>query len=94
MSRIVAPTEPYTPEVASSLAKWLPPGFPHEQLLLFRVLHVHPDLAARARVLGAGLLAHGRLPPRDREIVIARVTGRNGASYEWGVHASYYGPQV
>jgi alkylhydroperoxidase family enzyme len=39
------------------------------------------------RPLGAGILAHGRLDPRDREIVIHRTCARCGAEYEWGVHA-------
>ncbi|MFI0467554.1 carboxymuconolactone decarboxylase family protein [Saccharopolyspora sp. 5N102] len=89
MSRIPAPAEN-----PAELAKWHPPDFPHDPLLLFRVLQVHPELASRMRVLGSGLLAHGRLPDRDREIVIDRITARNGARYEWGVHAAHYGPQV
>jgi alkylhydroperoxidase family enzyme len=46
------------------------------------------------RALGAGLLGHGRLAPRDRELVIHRTSARAGARYEWGVHAAFYGPQV
>jgi alkylhydroperoxidase family enzyme len=46
------------------------------------------------RVLGAGLLAHGMLPPDDREIVIARVCARAGCRYEWGVHASVFAEAV
>jgi alkylhydroperoxidase family enzyme len=38
------------------------------------------------RPLGAGILGHGRVAPRDREIVIARTCARAGAEYEWGVH--------
>jgi 4-carboxymuconolactone decarboxylase len=43
------------------------------------------------RPLGAGTLAHGRLEPREREIVIHRTCARAGAEYEWGVHAVAYG---
>jgi alkylhydroperoxidase family enzyme len=38
------------------------------------------------RPLGAGILAHGRVEPREREIVIHRTCARAGAEYEWGVH--------
>jgi len=39
------------------------------------------------RPLGAGILGHPRLDPRDREILILRTCARAGAEYEWGVHA-------
>jgi alkylhydroperoxidase family enzyme len=41
--------------------------------------------------VGAGILNHGRIAPRDREIVIHRACARAGAEYEWGVHAVVYG---
>ncbi len=84
----IAPVEPpYSPETATLLAKWMPPGADVEPLRLFRTLAVHPDLAARMRPLGAGLLGHARLEPRDRELVLLRTCARAGAEYEWGVHA-------
>jgi alkylhydroperoxidase family enzyme len=43
------------------------------------------------RPLGAGILGHGRLDPRDREILIHRTCARAGAEYEWGVHALAFG---
>lgn len=92
MSRIAAPAPPYEPEIAASLQKWMPPGIEHDAPLIFRAFHLHPELASRVRPLGAGLLAHGRLPTRDRELVIDRVTARHGAEHEWGLHASVYGP--
>lgn len=94
MPRIEAPQEPYEPEIAESLAKSLPPGAGVRPPLIFRIFHVHPELASRWRVVGAHFLAHNRLPTRDREIVIDRVTGRNGARHEWGLHAAFYGEQV
>ncbi|WP_410657019.1 carboxymuconolactone decarboxylase family protein [Amycolatopsis sp. lyj-112] len=94
MSRIAPLAPPYDADVEKALHKWMPPGVAHEPLALFRVLHHHPELASRMRVLGAGLLAHGELPALDREIVIARVTARCGCRYEWGVHAEAFGPLV
>jgi 4-carboxymuconolactone decarboxylase len=82
---------PYDPETEAQLAKWMPPGAPIEPLALFRTLFVHPQLAARMRPLGAGILGHGLLEARDREIVVLRTCARCGAEYEWGVHAVAFG---
>jgi alkylhydroperoxidase family enzyme len=43
------------------------------------------------RPLGGGILGHGRIDPREREIVIHRACARAGAEYEWGVHAAAFG---
>jgi alkylhydroperoxidase family enzyme len=84
----IAPLEPpFDPDTEVMLRRWMPPGAEVEPLALFRTLAVHDDLAARMRPLGAGILGHGRIEPRDREIVIARACARAGAEYEWGVHA-------
>ena len=84
----IPPIEPpYDPETEASLRKWMPPGAEVEPLKLFRTLMVHPELAARMRPLGAALLGHPTVDPREREIVIHRATARAGAEYEWGVHA-------
>ncbi len=84
----IAPLDPpYSPETAALLAKWMPPDAEVEPLALFRTLAVHDELASRMRPLGAGLLGHPRLEPRDRELVILRTCARAGAEYEWGVHA-------
>jgi 4-carboxymuconolactone decarboxylase len=84
----IAPLEPpYAPDVEASLRKWMPPAADAvEPLALFRTYHVQPDLASRMRPLGSGILAHGVLEPREREIVIHRTLARAGAEYEWGVH--------
>ena len=89
----IAPLEPpYAPDIANLLAKWMPPGNEEvEPLRLFRTLAVHDELAARMRPLGAGILGHGRLAPRKREIVIHRTCARAGAEFEWGVHALAFG---
>jgi 4-carboxymuconolactone decarboxylase len=73
------------------LAKWMSriPG--RETLKIFRTFAVHDDLAPRTGVLGAGLLSHPRVTPREREIVIHRMTALCGAEYEWGVHATLLG---
>ncbi|QPP11167.1 carboxymuconolactone decarboxylase family protein [Streptomyces bathyalis] len=86
----VAP--PYDEETGRLLAKWMPPGSDMEPLLLFRLLALHRGLTGRLHPMASGLLNHGVLPPRDREIVISRITARAGAEYEWGVHAVVSGP--
>jgi 4-carboxymuconolactone decarboxylase len=72
------------------LNKLMPPGSALEPLKLFRTLAVNFDLASRMRPLGAGLLAHNTIEPRERELVILRTTALNGAEYEWGVHATLF----
>ncbi|MFD0684942.1 carboxymuconolactone decarboxylase family protein [Actinomadura fibrosa] len=94
MARITPLEPPYAPEIDEALRKWMPPDVAHEPLILFRTLHRNPELASRMRVLGAGLLAHGSLPPRDREIVIDRVCARAGCQYEWGVHVATFAEAV
>jgi 4-carboxymuconolactone decarboxylase len=91
----IAPLEPpYSPDVEEMLSKWMPPGAGVEPLRLFRTLVVHESLAARMRPLGAGILGHGLLDPRDRELMIHRTCARCGAEYEWGVHAAFFGKAV
>ena len=88
----IAPVEPpYDDDTAEMLRKWMPPGADVEPLRLFRTFVVHPDLAARMRPLGGGILGHGLVGPREREIVIHRTCARAGAEYEWGVHAVAFG---
>jgi 4-carboxymuconolactone decarboxylase len=88
----IAPLEPpYAPEVKAMLEKWMPPDSGMEPLRLFRTLGVHAELAARMRPLGAGILGHGLLEPRLREVMIHRTCALCGAEYEWGVHAVAFG---
>ena len=88
----IAPIEPpYDAETDEQLKKWMPPGAEVEPLALFRTLMVNPELASRMRPLGAKLLGHPAIDPREREIVIHRATARAGAEYEWGVHAVAFG---
>lgn len=92
--RIAPLSPPYAPEIEAQLLKWMPPGSAIEPLALFRTLALHDDLFSRMRPLGAGLLGHGRVPPRGREIVILRTCARAGAEYEWGIHAVIQAPDV
>lgn len=88
----IAPLEPpYEPAIGAMLEKWMPPGSALGPLALFRTLAVHDELFARMRPLGAGILGHGRIEPREREIVIHRVCARTGAEYAWGVHVTAFG---
>ncbi|HEX3910308.1 MAG TPA: carboxymuconolactone decarboxylase family protein [Solirubrobacteraceae bacterium] len=91
----IAPLQPpYEPETEAMLSKWMPPGSEVEPLALFRTLARHEGLFSRMRPLGAGLLGHPRLDPRERELLILRTCARAGAEYEWGVHAVAYGGAV
>ena len=94
MPRIAPLEPPYEPAIEQMLKKWMPPGSRLKPLALFRTLAVHDGLWARMRPLGAGILGHGRVPPRDREIIIHRTCARAGAEYEWGVHVFAYGKPV
>ena len=88
----IPPLEPpYEPEIEAVLEKWMPPNSDAEPLKLFRTLCVHPELASRMRPLGAGILGHGLVEPRERELVIHRTCARCGAEYEWGVHVLAFG---
>jgi alkylhydroperoxidase family enzyme len=95
MKARISPIEPpYDPDTEQMLRKWMPPGANVEPLKLFRTLAVHPDLMSRMRPLGAGILGSTTVDPRERELMILRTTALNGASYEWGVHATAFGPSV
>jgi 4-carboxymuconolactone decarboxylase len=90
-ARIPPLEPPYDDATAEMLRKWMPPGGDVEPLRLFRTLAVHDDLASRMRPLGAGILGHGRIDAREREIVIHRTCALSGAEYEWGVHVLAFG---
>jgi 4-carboxymuconolactone decarboxylase len=91
----IAPLEPpYDPDTGEMLRRWMPPGTAIEPLALFRTLAVHPELMSRMRPLGSGILNHGEVSPRDREIVLHRTCARAGAEYEWGVHAVAFAQAV
>ncbi len=88
----IAPLQPpYDPPLEEMLRRWMPAGSAIEPLALFRTLAIHEELMSRMRPLGSGILAHGLVEPRDREIIIHRTCARAGAEYEWGVHVVAYG---
>ena|ERR1700674_2417832 len=60
-----------------------PPGSPAANI--FATLVRHPGLFRRWLPFGGKLLA-GKLPPRDRELLILRVAWRCRSEYEWGQH--------
>lgn len=91
MSPRIPPLEPpYSEELATMLAKWMPPGAQVEPLRLFRTLAQHRELMDRMRPLGAGILGKDAVNPMEREIVIHRTCARCGCEYEWGVHAVFF----
>ena len=91
----IPPLEPpYDPAIEEILLKWMPPESGVEPLKLFRTLLVHDSLMSRMRPLGTGILAHGLLEPRVRELMILRTCARCGAEYEWGVHAAFWAGRV
>jgi alkylhydroperoxidase family enzyme len=92
--RIASLEPPYDPDTEEMLARWMPPGAAVEPLALFRTLATHPELMSRMRPLGSGILNHGTVPARDREIVLHRTCARAGAEYEWGVHAAAFAAAV
>lgn len=62
----------------------LPEGLP--PLNIFATLAKHPALLDRFNRFGGFLLFKGRLPAREREVVILRVGWRSGSVYEFGQH--------
>jgi 4-carboxymuconolactone decarboxylase len=94
VARIAPLQPPYDQDTAAMLARWMPPDSDAEPLRLFRTLAVNPQLAARMRPLGAGILGHGSIAPRLREVMIQRTCALCGAHYEWGVHATAFASAV
>lgn len=56
-------------------------------LNIFTTLAHHPLLLKRTNALGGAFIAHGQVPPRERELVILRVASRLRCAYEFGQHA-------
>jgi len=56
-----------------------------EAVNIFATLVRYPGLYRRWMPFAGKLLA-GKLPPRDRELLILRSAWRCGSSYEWGQH--------
>jgi alkylhydroperoxidase family enzyme len=92
--RILPLEPPHPPETAAHLAALMPKGWTGPALALFRLWARHLPMAEALRGVGRYLLAHGTLPPRDRELAILRTCARCDAEYEWGVHAVFFPPRV
>ncbi|QCI66175.1 carboxymuconolactone decarboxylase family protein [Phreatobacter stygius] len=86
MSRMSPAEPPYPDDVQARLSRIMPPGVP--PLRLFTTLARDPRLFER--FMSAGLIDHGNLTLRQREIVIDRVTAISGSEYEWGVHVALF----
>ena len=72
-----------TPESAELLGAASTPGAPATNI--FATLARHPGLFRKWLPFGGKLLA-GKLPPRERELVILRTGWLCGSEYEWGQH--------
>jgi 4-carboxymuconolactone decarboxylase len=92
MQRLAPLNPPYDPELARTLTRMMPPG--QEPLKLFRTVAHNRHILDKLRSTGTYLLNFGTLDPADRELVIQRTCARCGCEYEWGVHATVFGPQV
>jgi len=90
MPRIAPADEPYPSEIATALARTMPPGV--APLVLFRTMARNPRVFGK--MFAGGLLDKGALSLRHREVVIDRTTARLGAEYEWGVHIAFFAEKV
>jgi alkylhydroperoxidase family enzyme len=86
MTPRIPPTEPTdrderTEELLASMRR--PDG---TDLNIFATLAHHPKLLKRWSAFGGTLLFGGRLPGRDRELLILRTAWLCKAEYEWGQH--------
>jgi 4-carboxymuconolactone decarboxylase len=61
-------------------------NFRGKDLALFATLAWHPELLRSWSRFGEQLLARGRLPVKDRELLILRTAYRCHAPYEWAQH--------
>ena len=69
----IAPLQPpYEPALEEDAQAMDAARQPDQAAALFRTLAVHDELFSRMRALGAGILGHGRVEPRNREIIIHR----------------------
>jgi 4-carboxymuconolactone decarboxylase len=87
--RITPLEPPYSPDVAETLRRMMPPGV--EPLRLFRTVAHNEAILDRFRSTGAYILNFGSVDPLDREVLLHRTCARCGCEYEWGIHAVAYG---
>jgi alkylhydroperoxidase family enzyme len=77
---------PYSVDVQAAFERVMPPGVP--PLKLFRSMAHNPRVLQR--LIAGGLLDHGSISLRERELLILRTTALCGAEYEWGVHVAAF----
>jgi alkylhydroperoxidase family enzyme len=82
----VAPVSP--PDRTEEQRALLEPLGGDGALAIFATLAHHPGLLRRWLPFGGKLLLGGRLPARDRELIILRSALRCGAAYEWAQHVA------
>jgi alkylhydroperoxidase family enzyme len=87
--RINPVNPPYPPEVQTDFDKIMRGAPP---LLLFRTVARNPRVLQR--MIAGGLLDHGSVSLRSRELMILRTCARCGAEYEWGVHIATFGAKA
>ncbi|MEA3077436.1 MAG: hypothetical protein QOF60_2344 [Actinomycetota bacterium] len=80
---------PLRPDELSDEQRTLLSAMP-QTLNIFSTLVRHPGLFRRWMPFGGKLLG-GKLPARDREIVILRTAWRCGSTYEWAQHVAIAG---
>lgn len=56
---------------------------------IYRTLAHHPDLLREWLVFSEGIRFNGRLPERDRELLILRTGWNCKSEYEWGQHVAF-----
>ena len=74
----------------AQLDKIVPQGM--EPFSIFTTLARDPRLFAKC--VGKAMFGKGHIAAREREIVVARVTARCHAEYEWGVHIAVFAEQI
>ena len=63
-------------------------GTPGDTPEVFRVMLRNPELLKVYHPMGGYFIVEGKMPPRDRELVILRVGWLSQAPYEWGEHVA------
>lgn len=87
-------TLPDIPPASQAILEQIVPP-PNRPPLLYQAMAANPAVLrayAEGPILGLrGLLYTGQISNADRELVILRVTARQRAEHEWGVHVAYFG---
>ena len=86
MSQLEIRIAPVAPDDPTAVKYGGVPGRDGPPLNIFRTLAHEPDLFRAFTRLGGYLLREGRIPARERELVILRVGWRSGSEYEFGQH--------